>query len=301
MQSSAISSGQFSFYVLSVGTLWSFWPEETKTVKTRDLCSLSETPPEIKRSAGRTTAFETKNTVAPQELVSKFTRRVSARRRWATGWKAAGGGGGVLWEQVYWNRLYRGNLGRNNACAGEERHCECVCTCVTSRDGERRIHSLICFSFSFFFFDKCYWRLGWVWISSTTDLIRSHLSRDSEGTRRFPQLLKPDVWFYLSFLQGKQIETCFSHGNAKNLSWGNWEWTDLFCLRLENLGLWFILSFELIYHLYILRMFRKICLFMYFRGYSDLYSYHQLLLPLVWPLLFTFKCWMKELQHDVKK
>lgn len=50
VQSSAISLGQFSFYVLFIGTLWSFWPGETNC-KDRDLRSLSE------RSTGITTAF----------------------------------------------------------------------------------------------------------------------------------------------------------------------------------------------------------------------------------------------------
>lgn len=50
---------------------------------------------------------------------------------------------------------------------------------------------------------------------------------------RFPQLLKPsvaNVGLYLFFRGNKS--RCFSHGNAKNLLWGNWECMDLFFLQL---------------------------------------------------------------------
>lgn len=143
-----------------------------------------------------------------------------------------------------------------------KRHCECVCVHVCDEpwrwtgptEAVQRIHSLICFFFS-------YWQPGWAWTSSllvqplTTDLIRFHVSRDSEGTRSFPQLLEPDVGFYLSFLQGKCfVKTCFSHGNAKKKYFlGKPGMNGFVLLTTGNLGLLFILSCELIYHLCILQ------------------------------------------------
>lgn len=191
VQSSAISSGQFSFYVLFIGTLWSFWPEETNC-RDRDLWSLSETPPRSNKH-GHSTKM-----AAQQELVSKFTPHISAQGVQRAGLKAA-----VSAEQVL-KRPEPGNLGRK-MLARERKGTASVRARDklwrrTGRTGAvQRIHWLI------YFWTSC-WQPGP--FAAHWDLIRFHVNRNSKETFEASHskcviIFRKNHW---SFLQGKQIK-----------------------------------------------------------------------------------------------
>lgn len=136
-----------------------------------------------------------------------------------------------------------------------------VCTCVMSCGP--RSHGLICFW-------RSYRQPGWVGISlPLAQPLTLYIAK---------------AWLYLSFIQGKQIKTCCSHGNAKHFWRGNWERLDLLFLQLV------IWDYYLSYLLFI-------CLFMYFGLF-----WSQLRITNCWFELcfWLFECWMKEFKHDFK-
>lgn len=123
---------------------------------------------------------------------------------------------------------------------------------------------------------------------SSSDNRSNPLSREQRfwGTTDSPNFwrLIANVWLYLSFTHGKQIKTCFSHGSAKIFAAGTGNaWI---CSSYRWKSDTFVFSFESIFYLYILQSLEKYAFFWSQFGSSN--CCHRLLLPLVWPLLFTF-------------